>query len=221
MPRSTSRPSNRSSSRPTARCSDGPGNRGPTAAPQNLYKVAGPDEHGRDDGWVAIAVATDEQWSALCGPPWAIRRGPPTPSWRPWPAGSRAHDRIDTLLGEWCRARSADEIVTTLWEAGVPVGKVMQPHDQPDLPQLAARGFFEELDHPVIGSSRYSTLPMRFSRGPEQIHQRHAPLLGEHNESCWAQLGLSPAESTRSKPTGSSAAPLPRAPKRRTARAVS
>ena len=42
------------------------GNRGPTAAPQNLYKVAGPDEHGRDDGWVAIAVATDEQWVSLC-----------------------------------------------------------------------------------------------------------------------------------------------------------
>ena len=41
------------------------GNRGPTAAPQNLYKVAGPDERGRDDGWVAIAVETDEQWSCL------------------------------------------------------------------------------------------------------------------------------------------------------------
>ena len=26
--------------------------------------------------------------------------------------------------------------------------------------------FFEEVDHPVIGRSRYSTLPMRFSRGP-------------------------------------------------------
>ncbi len=51
------------------------GNRGPTAAPQNLYKVAGPDERGRDDGWVAIAVATDEQWralqSALGDPEWA------------------------------------------------------------------------------------------------------------------------------------------------------
>ena len=51
------------------------GNRGPTAAPQNLYKVSGPDERGRDDGWVAIAVATDEQWyglrSALGDPAWA------------------------------------------------------------------------------------------------------------------------------------------------------
>ena len=70
----------------------------------------------------------------------------------------------------------------------------MQPHDQPDLPQLAARGFFEELDHPVIGSSRYSTLPMRFSRGPAKVHQRHAPLLGEHNRELLGELGLSPAD---------------------------
>ncbi len=76
----------------------------------------------------------------------------------------------------------------------MPVGKVMQPHEQPDLPQLAARGFFEQLDHPVIGSSRYSTLPMRFSRGPEKVHERHAPLLGEHNRELLGELGLSPTD---------------------------
>ena len=169
------------------------GNRGPTAAPQNLYKVAGPDERGRDDGWVAIAVANDEQWgtlrSALGDPEWAAE-----PALASVAGRVHAHDRIDALLGEWCRARSADDIVTTLWEAGVPVGRVMQPHEQPDLPQLAARGFFEELAHPVIGSSRYSTLPMRFSRGPEKVHERHAPLLGEHNRELLGELGLSPTD---------------------------
>ena len=169
------------------------GNRGPTAAPQNLYKVAGPDEHGRDDGWVAVAVATDEQWVSLC-------RVLGQSEWAADPAlASRAgrmseHDRIDTVLGAWCRARSADDIVELLWGAGVPVGKVMQPHDQPDLAQLQARRFFEELDHPVIGASRYSTLPMRFSRGPERIHQRHAPLLGEHNDALLRELGLTQSE---------------------------
>jgi crotonobetainyl-CoA:carnitine CoA-transferase CaiB-like acyl-CoA transferase len=169
------------------------GNRGPMAAPQNLYKVAGPDERGRDDGWVAIAVATDEQWRALCGalghPAWAAGRELATR-----PGRLQAHDRIDAGLGEWCRARSADEIVSALWEAGVPVGNVMQPHEQPDLPQLAARHFFEELDHPVIGPSRYSTLPIRFSRGPERVHERHAPLLGEHNVELLSGLGLTRAE---------------------------
>ena len=75
-----------------------------------------------------------------------------------------AHDRIDRFLQEWCRARSADDVVELLWDAGVPVGKVALPHRQPELAQLAFRDFFEEVDHPVIGRSRYSTLPMRFSR---------------------------------------------------------
>jgi crotonobetainyl-CoA:carnitine CoA-transferase CaiB-like acyl-CoA transferase len=169
------------------------GNRGPTAAPQNLYKVAGPDAHGRDDSWVAIAVATDEQWGALCRamgqPEWAV-----DPALASMAGRVRAHDRIDEGLGEWCRAHAADDIVQLLWEAGVPVGKVMQPHCQPELPQLGSRNFFEEVEHPVIGTSRYSTLPMRFSRGPHRLHERHAPLLGEHNGEILGDLGLSPAE---------------------------
>jgi crotonobetainyl-CoA:carnitine CoA-transferase CaiB-like acyl-CoA transferase len=169
------------------------GNRGPTSAPQNLYKVAGPDEHGRDDGWVAIAVATDEQWVSLCRvlgqSEWAA-----DPALASRAGRKREHDRIDAVLDEWCRARSADEIVELLWGAGVPVGKVMQPHCQPELPQLEARHFFEEVHHPVIGPSRYSTLPMRFSRGPERVHERHAPLLGEHNAELLGELGLTQTE---------------------------
>lgn len=169
------------------------GNRGPLAAPQNLYRAAPPDENGRDDSWVAIAVSTDDQWRSL-------RRAIGEPEWAQDPAlagGSgrfASHDRIDEGLGEWCRERSADEIVDILWPAGVPVAKVMQPHSQPDLEQLAARRFFEELDHPVIGPSRYSTLPMRFSGGPDRLHHRPAPLLGEHTTELLTALGLSPAE---------------------------
>jgi crotonobetainyl-CoA:carnitine CoA-transferase CaiB-like acyl-CoA transferase len=169
------------------------GNRGPTAAPQNLYQAAGPDENGRDDSWVAIAVATDRQWDslriALAEPEWAVDPSLATAAGR-----VRAHDQIDTNLGEWCRARTADEIVELLWDAGVPVGKVTQPHRQPDLPQLAFRNFFEELEHPVIGRSRYSTMPMTFSRRTGPIHERHAPLLGEHNEEVLGGLGLSKSE---------------------------
>jgi crotonobetainyl-CoA:carnitine CoA-transferase CaiB-like acyl-CoA transferase len=169
------------------------GNRGPLAAPQNLYQVAGPDDYGHDDAWVAIAVATDDQWvalrKALGEPDWAA-----DPSYEA-PAGRfQAHDRIDEALSAWCRARSAAEVVETLWEAGVPVAEVMQPHRQPDLEQLASRGFFEELEHPVTGASRYSTLPLRLRHQPGRWHTRPAPLLGEHNGELLGRLGLDPAE---------------------------
>jgi crotonobetainyl-CoA:carnitine CoA-transferase CaiB-like acyl-CoA transferase len=169
------------------------GNRGPCAAPQNLYQVAGPDEYGRDDCWVAIAVATDEQWVSLRG---ALGEPPSIadPVLATAAGRMREHDRIDAFLQEWCRARSADEVVECLWDAGVPVGKVELPHRQAELPQLAFRNFFEEVHHPVSGRSRYSTLPMRFSRGPERVHGRHAPLLGEHNAELLGELGLTPSE---------------------------
>jgi crotonobetainyl-CoA:carnitine CoA-transferase CaiB-like acyl-CoA transferase len=169
------------------------GNRGPCAAPQNVYQAAGPDDDGRDDSWVAIAVANDEQWAAMCKalgePAWAADDALATAAGR-----RRDHDQIDAELAEWCRARSADDIVSSLWDVGVPVGKVMQPHRQPDLPQLASRAFFEEMDHPVAGRARYSTMPMRFARGPQQFHQRPAPLLGEHTVELLREVGVTAKE---------------------------
>lgn len=169
------------------------GNRGPTAAPQNLYRSADIDEFGRLDSWVAIAVATDDQWDSLC-------RALGSPSWATDPtlstdSGRRAHhDAIDERLAAWCGRRSRDEIVATLWDAGVPVAKVMQPHRQPELEQLAFRDFFEEVDHLVNGPARLSTVPMRFSAGPHKFHTEHAPLLGQHNHELLSGLGLSDSE---------------------------
>jgi crotonobetainyl-CoA:carnitine CoA-transferase CaiB-like acyl-CoA transferase len=169
------------------------GNRGPAAAPQNLYLTADIDDFGREDSWVAVAVATDEQWAALREaigrPDWAMDAGLATADGR-----REHHDQIDEHLAAWCRQRGADEIVELLWDAGVPVGKVMQPHRQAELPQLQFREFFEELEHPVNGRARYSTLPMKLSQGPDRLHTRHAPLLGQHNQELLAQLGLTEPE---------------------------
>ena len=77
------------------------GNRGPTAAPQNVYP-ARPESGG--ESWVAIAVATEGQWSALRD---ALGR----PAWAMDPAllaieARRAHaDLIDSRLTEWCGER--------------------------------------------------------------------------------------------------------------------
>jgi crotonobetainyl-CoA:carnitine CoA-transferase CaiB-like acyl-CoA transferase len=166
------------------------GNRGPCAAPQNLYRAAAEDKF--DDTWVAIAVATDDHWHALCDAIDATDLAA-DPSLATADGRVAAHDRIDQTLQEWCRARTAEQIVDRLWDAGVPVGKVMQPHHQPDLAQLAHRTFFEEMEHPVAPPSRYSTLPMRFSNGPDRLHTRPAPLLGEHNAELLRELGLSDA----------------------------
>ena len=169
------------------------GNRGPAAAPQNLYLASDEGHDGERDTWVAIAVATDDQWvalrGALGGPPWAMDGALEAADGR-----RERHDEIDGHLASWCDGRRADDIVDHLWAAGVPVAKVMQPHQQVDLPQLAARRFFEPVDTPVSGEVRHGTLPIRFSRGPERFHRAPAPRLGEHNHDVLRALGLSDAD---------------------------
>jgi crotonobetainyl-CoA:carnitine CoA-transferase CaiB-like acyl-CoA transferase len=168
------------------------GNRGPTAAPQNLYRTSELDEFRRPDDWVAIAVATDEQWTklaaALGNPTWATAELAGVAGRR------RHHDAIDEHLSRWCATRTANEIIQTLWDAGVPVAKVMQPHRVGDLPQLVHRGFYEYVDHPVNPTARHSTLPMRISSGPPRIHRTAAPLLGQHNHEILTGLGYSDHE---------------------------
>ena len=166
------------------------GNRGPTAAPQNLYRTNEIDEFGRRDCWVAVAVVTDEQWAglrdALCGPDWAADPALATAG------GRRRHqDLIDEHLTAWCEGRAGDEVVEALWSHGVPVAKVMQPHRQSELPQLAVRGFFEEVDHPVNARTPHSTLPFTSTHGPDRVHGQSAPLLGQHNHELLSELGLS------------------------------
>ena len=172
---------------------DRAGNRGPTAAPQNLYRAADIDEFGRPDTWVAVAVANDDQWRCLCdalgSPSWAVDPRLSTA------AGRRAHeDLIDEQLAAYCRDRTVDAIVRTFWDAGVPVAKVLQPHRQTELDQLTFRDFFEELDHPVNGRARLSTVPMRLSGGSVPFHRHPAPLLGQHNHELLAELGVTEAE---------------------------
>jgi len=169
------------------------GNRGPLAAPQGLYLAVDADAEGQRDTWVAIAVAADDQWlalrQALGDPSWAMDAALLTVTGR-----RERHDEIDEHLSAWCGERTAGAIVECLWPAGVPVAQVMQPHDQPQLEQLQFRRFFEDVEHPVTGTARHSTLPMRFSGRSDPFHVRHAPLLGEHNDEVLASVGLSAAE---------------------------
>lgn len=165
------------------------GNRGPSAAPQNLYRSCDVDESGIADTWIAIAVESDEQWLALVtaigSPKWAEDRRFQSS------ADRRAnHDLLDRYLSEWCSVRNAEGILKTLWSSGVPAAKVSQPHELADLEQLKAYEFYEELSHPVYGDGHYETLPIRFSAGPSVFIRRPPPTLGQDNHLILTNLGL-------------------------------
>jgi crotonobetainyl-CoA:carnitine CoA-transferase CaiB-like acyl-CoA transferase len=160
------------------------GNRGPLAAPQGVYPCAG------EDRWVAVAVATDQQWQSLCSvlghPAWtdgaSLSDG----------AGRRhLHDHIDQRLADWTADRDADTIAELLAGAGVPAAAVAPPRDIGSNPQLRSRSLFEVEHHRLTGDHQIPMVPFRYSRVGQWLRSP-APTLGEHNDAILAELGLSP-----------------------------
>jgi len=167
------------------------GNRSPTAAPQGLFACAG--SRPGAERWLALSVETDAQWrglrDALGRPAWA--EGPALERF----AGRRAaEDEIEARLREWAAGREREAALERLWACGVPAAAVADPRLTSRCPQLAARGFFEEVERAVVGRHPIPTLPFRY-RSVSRWVRRPAPTLGEHNREILAGLlGLSDAE---------------------------
>jgi crotonobetainyl-CoA:carnitine CoA-transferase CaiB-like acyl-CoA transferase len=163
------------------------GNRGPAAAPQGLYACTEPES------WLAIAVETDDQWRGLGR---AIDRPDlaDDPSLATREDRRMHHDRIDDAIAAWTITRDVDDAVAALNRVGVPAARVIDPRTASRQPQLAARGYFELVEHPVAGAHPTPTLPWR-ARGVDRWIRRPAPLLGEHNrEVLGGQLGCTDDE---------------------------
>jgi crotonobetainyl-CoA:carnitine CoA-transferase CaiB-like acyl-CoA transferase len=160
------------------------GNRGPAAAPQGVYACRGQEQ------WVALAAATDEQWLGL-------RRALGDPDWAGDPAlagatGRRgAHDRLDEELARWCADHDRDQLVELLADHGVPAAPVLAPREIAFNPQMRARGFFETIEHPVVGTHALPGLPFRLSERRAGWLRLPPPTLGQHNEEVLRDvLGL-------------------------------
>ncbi len=160
------------------------GNRSPCIAPQGLYACRGFER------WLALSVATDEQWRAL-------RDALDDPEWGRDPAldtveGRVAHhDALDAALRDWAVDRELDDVVARLVAHGVPAAPVFDPRVLSRHPQLVARRFFEEVDHPVLGRHPAPGLPYRFASVDHWLH-RATPTLGQDNHDVLSRiLGLS------------------------------
>jgi crotonobetainyl-CoA:carnitine CoA-transferase CaiB-like acyl-CoA transferase len=163
------------------------GNRAPSAAPQNLYACRGHEQ------WLTLSVRTDEQWEGL-------RAALGFPRWADDPrlsthAGRRAsHDALDAELAGWAASHDLEEAIDILVSNGVPAGSAYDGRVTSRHPQLSARGFYEPVEHPVVGCHPVPGLPFRFG-GVERWLRRPAPTIGQHNrEILGGLLGMSSSE---------------------------
>jgi hypothetical protein len=91
-------------------------------------------------------------------------------------------------------AHGAVEAGTILQNASVPAARVSSARDlvEEDT-QLAARGYWQTLEHPEMGPSLFTAPP--FTIDGERVELRRPPLFGEHTqEVLTGLLGMSDAE---------------------------
>jgi crotonobetainyl-CoA:carnitine CoA-transferase CaiB-like acyl-CoA transferase len=139
---------------------------------------------------VALSVRDDNDWSQLVG---AMGRPGLLEDDRLATADRRAaaHDAFDDVVTAWTRTQSPTNIVAALRERGIPVEEVITPEQMYDVPQLDARGYYEEFEHSVTGRHRYPGWPFRITPGPVRHHRFAPPTLGQHNDEVLSGLGLS------------------------------
>ncbi|MCW2562991.1 MAG: caib/baif family protein [Mycobacterium sp.] len=149
------------------------GNRGPGASPQGVYRCRG------DDIWVAVALLDDAAWPALdtlIGRP-ELGREPALMT----QSGRRSQaDQIDKLLSDWTAQRTVSEAVRALRDQGVAASAVVAPPALLDDEHLLARGFWETIDHPVVGSYRCTGMPFTFAGRPRRWARTPPPVYGQH-----------------------------------------
>jgi len=109
-------------------------------------------------------------------------------------------ERFDALIIPWLKERSKWEIARQAQELRLAFTPVLSPEELLEDEQIKAREFFAKVDHPVMGEVTYPGAPAKLSGSPWQAGR--APLLGEHNEEIYGEIGYTKESLTELKKKG-------------------
>jgi benzylsuccinate CoA-transferase BbsF subunit len=133
----------------------------------------------------------DDQWPALCSVIGAddLARDPSLATTK---GRLAAIKEIETTISTWTANKNATDVMLAMQASGIPAGVVASSRYLMDEDrQLQHRGYFQVIDHPEIGESRFTSLP--FLMDGERIGMKRPPLIGEHTDSVLTDiLGYTP-----------------------------
>ncbi len=163
------------------------GNQDDIMAPHNCYRCKG------NDKWISIAVATDEEWKAMC-------RVMGNPDWSKDEVFSTVDSRwknrveLDKHIANWTIAYTHYELMVMLQRAGIAAMPSFSAEEILSDPHVKARAVVNEVQHPVMGKKVVINPSWKLSETPARI-RKASPLLGEHNlEIFGGLLGMSQDE---------------------------
>ena len=158
------------------------GNRSNAACPHNIFAAR--------DGFVAIAVDTDDQWRRLARL-FGSRELIGDASLATAEGRLRSVERIENAISQWLEGMTRERAATMCQAAAMPAAPVRNLAEVVEDQETIRRGLVVEVEHPIAGRMRLLGNPLHFSRTPAVI-SACAPILGEHTREILGDwLGLS------------------------------
>ncbi|MPZ73588.1 MAG: CoA transferase [Nitriliruptorales bacterium] len=166
-----------------------------------LGEVAGPGQYSLQapwgpyrtvDGFVAIAVLSPAQWTALCdlvGHP-DLATDPRLTTGRD---RAKHHDElVRPAIEDWTARQPKAAASDRLLARGIPSAPVNTAADVMNLQRLAERDMFIEVEEPVVGRKRLVGNPIKVEGLANRGESVRIPRLGEHTEEVLSEeLGYS------------------------------
>jgi formyl-CoA transferase len=159
------------------------GHRG--GAPTGQYPCA----PGGPNDYVYMLIATTRMWDQLCV---AIGRDDllTDPRFQTAKLRQQHAAELDEEIAKWTRQRTKFEAMHHLCEAGVAAGAIYDTMDVFQDRHLQARGFIEQVKHPVEGTITLMQSPIRMSAS--HVPLKPAPVLGADTDTVLRdELGIS------------------------------
>lgn len=169
----------------------------------NRYEFIYPyDSFPASDGWVVIGVGGDEVWKRFCK---VIDRNDLLEDEELANNSNRVvnYKRLNKIVSDWTSKRTIDEIVDLLLSNSIPCSPIYSiDRIVTDEHIAGAREMIAEMDHPVEGSMKVVSCPIKFSDTKTSIRFT-APRIGEHSKQVLTEvLGKTENEYTLLKEKG-------------------
>jgi CoA:oxalate CoA-transferase len=155
----------------------------------------------RDGGYVMVVLYPEKQWRGLSG---ALGN----PEWTKDPKFQTVKSREDNFaqlkvhLREEALKYDTEELFHRVQAQGTACAFICSAEQVVNSPQMKARNFFVEVDHPRAGKLMYPGHPYIFSKTPPRNNQG-APLLGQHNELVYCnRLGYTKQDLVKLREAG-------------------
>ena len=153
------------------------------------------------DGYIIIATVGNEHWQRFCRavhrPDWAEDPEYRTKRQR-WEKKHILQEEIEKITAQYT-VKEVGEMMDQERVANSPIFNIKQVIEDP---HLKDRGYFVDIDHPVIGKAKIPGIPFKMSETPGSV-ERPSPLVGEHNELILGKyLGMNREEIEKLKGEG-------------------